>query len=165
MVTLRLLETVDLEATVRMIGLYSAEHSRSARRTFEKFVAGRLADQVEDWVAELAGNIVGCMGFEPDNDEDAQGIYWTSYLFVHPAYYRRGIGSYLANAIEQRLKSLGARKIYLDVGNARDQPEAIGFHTKHGYVKEGELKDFFRAGEDKLIFGKRLGDDVSRRGS
>jgi GNAT superfamily N-acetyltransferase len=155
----------DLESTVEMIALYNAEHSLSARRTFERFLSGKLAERTEYFVAELKGNIVGCMGFEPEHDEEAQGVYWATYLFVHPAYYRRGIGSYLANAIEERIKSLGARKIYLDVGNARDQPEAIRFHMKHGYVKEGELKDFFRVGEDKLIFGKTLGGDASKPGS
>ncbi len=153
---IRSMSQSDIEETLEVIGLYNPDHKNSARRDFMKFVSQSPSKHSHYLVAEKDAKIVGCMGFIPDSDEDAEGVYWTTYLYVHPDYYRQGIGTRLSTEIENLLLQLKARKIYLDIGNAEEQPEAIAFHAKQGYIKEGELIDYFREGENKLIFGKKL---------
>ena len=146
----------DVAPAVEMIALYNSEHARNALRDLNAYFSLPPGGRSKYLVAEMSGEIIGCAGYIPDYDEDALDVYWMTYLYVHPKYYRRGIGTRLSMEIEARLRKLKARKIYVDVGNAEDQPEAVAFHTKRGYVKEGELVDYFRDGENKLIFGKKL---------
>ena len=155
-VNIRTMKPADVEHTVEMIALYNPEHARCALRDFNAYFSAPSGEHNCYIVAEISGGITGCAGYIRDNDEDARDVYWMVYIYVHPDYYRRGLGTRLSMELEARLRKLHARKIYVDVGNAEDQLEAVAFHTKRGYVKEGELVDYFRDGENKLIFGKKL---------
>jgi ribosomal protein S18 acetylase RimI-like enzyme len=101
--------------------------------------------------------VIGCAGFHIDAEEDVEGVYWVDWLYVRPDCHQQGIGGRLLSALEERLSALRARKLYLDVGNESDQPAATAFYLKHGFIKEGELIDYFKDGENKQIFAKRLG--------
>ena len=156
-ILIRSMTEADINQTVTMISCYNDEHAHCALRDFKTFFLEDRDDEKANFLVTCIKNeIVGCMGYHSDSDEDAIDVYWTTYLYVHPNYYRQGIGSRLSFEIEKRIRKIGGRKIYLDIGNAEDQPEAISFHTKQGYTKEGELIDYFRDGENKLIFGKKL---------
>jgi len=146
----------DIDIALEIIRSHVDEHAKIAARDFEEFFAKPPTEHHQYLVAEVDGKVVGCMGFLPDKDEEVEGVYWAVWLYVHPEYRRQGVGTQLWTEIEERLKKLRARKVYLDVGNEPDHPEAIAFHQKHGFVKEGELIDYFRDGENMLIFGKRL---------
>jgi len=154
---IRQMEEADIKQTVKMISYYNKEHSLCALRDFKEFFLNNGVNRKANFLIALINyEIVGCMGYHSDSDQDAEDVYWTTYLYIHPNYYRQGIASKLSLEIEKRIQNIGGRKIYLDIGNAEDQPEAILFHTKHGYKKEGELIDYFRDGENKLLFGKKI---------
>ncbi|NIA61199.1 GNAT family N-acetyltransferase [Bacillus pacificus] len=106
-------------------------------------------------VAVVSGKIAGVMGYKPDK-EGADHVYWAVWLYIDRKYMRKGIASRLWKSIEQNMIEKGARKCYLDVGNESDQPEAIAFHKKQGFELEGVMKDYWKDGEDMMLFGKRL---------
>lgn len=71
---------------------------------------------------------------------------WINYLAVRPDHQRGGIGRFMMDEAEKRLRSLGCPKINLQVRTANS--EAIEFYKRIGFKED-----------DVLSFGKRLESD------
>jgi ribosomal protein S18 acetylase RimI-like enzyme len=72
-------------------------------------------------------------------------------LAVHPGLRRRGVGTALLAAAEQRARDRGARKLSLHVLGTN--PRAMRLYTRAGFQPEGVLRGEF------LIEGRYV-DDV-----
>ena len=150
------MERRDLEAVLQAIGMNYADHAKQAVRDLEEFLRGPGTDRHGYFVAEADGEVVGCVGFIPDKDEEVENVVWAVWFYVRPDYQRCGVGRVLWEYMEAHLKALRVRKLYLDVGNESDHAVATSFYRKLGYTKEGELVDYFRDGENKQFYAKRL---------
>ena len=106
-------------------------------------------------VGERAGKILVTMGYGPGGIP-SDGIRWTNWLMVHEEHRREGIASAIYRELEAMLRSINVRKVYLDVGAVYKQPDAIAFHTRHGYRIEGILYDYWPDGDDLVIMAKQL---------
>ncbi|HXT68716.1 MAG TPA: GNAT family N-acetyltransferase [Vicinamibacterales bacterium] len=102
-----------------------------------------------------AGEPIAMTGFRPD-PWGVKNISWLVWLYVHPAWKRRGVARSLFTHAQNVLRQQGCRKVYLDVGNEIQHRAAIAFHEADGFVREGYLRDYWAEGEDFLVFGKRL---------
>jgi len=82
------------------------------------------------YIAEINGNIVGVIEFEPFYlPNSVEGHIW--YIFVHPEYQRRGIGTALLRKAEGILSREGAKRVW-----AITSPDNIKtrlFFEKNGY--------------------------------
>ena len=84
---------------------------------------------------------------------------WNLYLIaVHPDYQRSGRGAYLLNHIEQRLADRGARVLLVETSGSESFEGTREFYRKCGYDKEAQIREFYQAGEDKIVFRKSLTD-------
>jgi GNAT superfamily N-acetyltransferase len=117
--------------------------------------AGRPAGEAYFTALAADGIAVGMTGYRPDPWK-VPDISWLVWLYIHPDWKRHGIARRLFAHAQDRLRAGNCRKVYLDVGNERQHQAAIAFHERDGFVREGYLRDFWRDGEDFLIFGKRL---------
>jgi ribosomal protein S18 acetylase RimI-like enzyme len=59
---------------------------------------------------------------------------WVNYLAVDPSWRRRGLGSAIMRAVEQRLTDLGCPKLNLQI--RRDNLPAISFYERIGFAQE-----------------------------
>jgi len=77
-----------------------------------------------DWqfVAEVDGRIVGFLVGKPGEDRA-----FISWIAVHPAHWRKGIGGKLLKAIEEKANKAGLRIVELGT------PFARKFYEKYGY--------------------------------
>lgn len=107
------------------------------------------------YVYEEEEKIVGFMGYKAKR-WGGDDIFWAIWLYVDPKFRRKGIATKLYNRIENELRKIGCRKIYLDVGNEETHQEAIKFHKRNGFKLEAKLFDFWSDGEHCLLFSKRL---------
>jgi len=71
---------------------------------------------------------------------------WVNYLAVHPSFQRRGLGSQIMRAIEERLLALGCPKINLQIRTGNT--DAVRFYEKLGYKTDAAVS-----------MGKRLIED------
>lgn len=142
----------DLEQALVAVAAHDPELVDEARVAF---LAALAQPRPSMCAAELGGAVVGVMGFR-DDPWGVPDVYWLEWLFVLPEVRRHGVAAALYGELERRLKALGCRKAYLDVGNAELHTAAIAFHESQGFALEGVLKDFWADGEDFLVFGKRL---------
>lgn len=151
---IRPLTSADLEAAVDIVALHDPSLRDAAR--------AEIGDGLRNTSvgAEFFGVVsddalVGLLGHVPDPWQ-VPDIRWLVWGYVHPDHRRSGLGDGLFSHVEERLRSLGCRKAYLDVGNAETHAIAIRFHEKRGYRLEGNLPDYWSDGEAFLVFGRRL---------
>ena len=84
---------------------------------------------------------------------------WNLYLIaVHPDYQRSGLGSSMLHHIEQRLAARGERVLLVETSGLESFEGTREFYRKCGYNKEAKIREFYQAGEDKIIFRKSLTD-------
>jgi GNAT superfamily N-acetyltransferase len=107
-------------------------------------------------VARFRGSVVGTMGYGPGAFVNP-GVLWTDWLVVDEAWRRRGLASMIYQQLEVQLRNVGCRRVFLDVGTVFKQPDAIAFHSRHGYRIEGILQDYWDRGDDLVVMAKTLG--------
>ncbi len=105
-------------------------------------------------VAEVEGRVVGT----------AMGGYdghrgWVYYVAVEPGMRRRGTGTALMRALEERLSALGCRKLNLQV--RASNATVVGFYTSVGYTEQdlismGKLLATTGASEGRTARSARL---------
>ena len=84
---------------------------------------------------------------------------WNLYLIaVHPDYQRSGRGASMLHYIEQRLADRGERVLLVETSGSESFEGTREFYRKCGYHKEAQIREFYQAGEDKIVFRKLLTD-------
>jgi len=82
---------------------------------------------------------------------------WNLYLIaVHPNYQSQGIGTSMIKYIEEVLRESGERLILVETSSLSDFERTRTFYLQMGYQKEAQIREFYQAGEDKIVFRKLL---------
>lgn len=72
---------------------------------------------------------VGCGAISPLNEEYTE----LKRFYVEPTFRRHGIALLILNALESKARELAYITIKLETGD--QQPEAINFYKKHGFIE------------------------------
>lgn len=80
-------------------------------------------------------------------------LYW---IAVAPGAGRAGVGQLLAATMEKVISDLQGRQIHIDTSSLPTYLPACRFYEKIGFARQARLKDFYRQGDDKLIYVKYL---------
>lgn len=98
------------------------------------------------------GRILGfiCYGPIPISDK-RWDLYW---IAVDPRQGRSGIGSQLLAAMENGLGP--GMRIYVDTSSTPGYTAARSFYERHGYHMACTFPDFYREGDDKIVYFKDL---------
>ncbi len=78
-------------------------------------------------------------------------LYW---IAVAPELSRRGVGTRLLRAMEERLGK-GAR-VYVDTSATSGYTKALSFYERQGYEVACILPDFYRTDDAKIVYCKDL---------
>ena len=82
---------------------------------------------------------------------------WNALLLaVHPDYQGKGIGAALMKRVEQILTARGERILLVETSGSTAFKKTRAFYQKIGYEQEACIREFYAAGEDKIIFRKAL---------
>ena len=100
------------------------------------------------------GDIVGyiCYGKAPLTDA-VYDLYW---IVVHPREWNQGTGSSLLRWAEEDLLRRKARVLFIETSSLPAYERPRMFYRKHGFQEQAELRDYYRVGDHKIIFGKSL---------
>jgi len=142
----------DVRNLVESSGFFSLEEVDIAVELVEEHLSKGPQSGYHFLFAEQAGDVVGytCFGPVPAT-MSSYDIYW---LAVHTGFRRSGIGQSLIAHTEKLIEKQGGRQIYIET-SSRDLYETTRmFHRACGYRQEAILKDFYRPGDDKIIYVK-----------
>ncbi len=117
------------------------------------FAGDPVADQY--WITAADGKkSVGAAYYAPERMTDGT---WNTYLIaVHADYQGQGHGTALMRYIERALASRGERVLLVETSGVPGFERTRAFYRKIGYDEEARIRDFYKAGDDKVIFRKAL---------
>lgn len=124
-----------------------------------ELVAERLQKGLESGYrflfAERGGRTLGysCYG-EIACTSGSYDLYW---IAVHEDCRRLGIGRLLLGRTEARIAGLGGRAVWVETSGQAKYLPTRRFYLGSGYSEAAVLKDFYDAGDDKVVYVKRLG--------
>ncbi|MFM2060563.1 MAG: hypothetical protein RLZZ507_233 [Cyanobacteriota bacterium] len=71
----------------------------------------------------------------------------------------QGRGGKLLHYVEQTLMAHGGRMLLVETSGLPDFERTRAFYVKCGYQEEARIRDFYAAGDDKIVFRKLLNAD------
>ncbi len=120
-------------------------------------VSGFLAndESADIWLTcEANGKAVGFCYAVPE--ELAEGAWNMLAVAVLPSEQGGGCGGAIIKHLEAVLKKRGQRILIADTSGADAFVQTRAFYRKNGYVEEARIRDFWAAGDDKIVFWKPL---------
>src|SRR5512136_417837 len=85
-----------------------------------------------------------------------QGVYDLYWIVVDPADQGKGFGRILIEHVEQEVARRGGRMLLIETSSQETYGATIRFYERSGYELIARIKNFYRIGDDKLVFSKEL---------
>ena len=85
-----------------------------------------------------------------------EGTYNLYAIAVNKAHQRNGIGQKMMQYIENQLRNDGNRILIVETSGKPEFERTRNFYLKCDYVKQAVIPEFYEAGDDKVIFWKKL---------
>ncbi len=105
-------------------------------------------------VAELGAEVAGYICYGPTPMTEATyDLYW---LVVGAQFRRRGVARALARAMEGDLSARGGGSVRVETSDTEGYGAARRLYEALGYPMACRLADFYRPGDDLIIYYKRL---------
>jgi ribosomal protein S18 acetylase RimI-like enzyme len=108
-----------------------------------------LESQTEDG-AEVLGYV--CFGPTPLT-ESTYDLYW---IAVDKSKHRGGVGKRLLKFAEEEMLRRGGQMLLVETSSQETYGGTIQFYEKTGYELVGKIKEYYKPGDDKLIFAKKV---------
>jgi ribosomal protein S18 acetylase RimI-like enzyme len=80
-------------------------------------------------------------------------LYW---IAVDKSKHRGGVGKRLLKFSEEEVVRRGGRMLLIETSSQETYGGTIQFYERTGYELVGKIPEYYKVGDDKLIFAKRL---------
>ncbi len=143
----------------KAIGFFQAHEINQIENILDDYFEGNENDIDSDYcwvVVEVEGLVIGVAyyGMEAMTNQT-----WNLYFIaVQPEYQRQGYGRRLLGYVEVCLMKRGGRLLLVETSGLPEFNSTWAFYSQCGFEEEGRIRDFYKAGEDKIIFRKVLGN-------
>ena len=107
---------------------------------------------------EDSSEVLGYVCFGPTPlTESTYDLYW---IAVDRSKHRGGVGKRLMKFAEEEIARRGGRLLLIETSSQETYGGTIQFYERTGYELVGKIKEYYKPGDDKLIFVKRLTQSV-----
>lgn len=115
-------------------------------------------DEGDRWVTDKDGDqLRGVAYYGPALMADRT---WYLYMIaVRPDYQGQGYGTALIQYVENALRTSNQRLLLVETSGLPQYKRSRSFYLKCGYQEEACIRDFYTAGDDKIVFRKVLNRD------
>jgi ribosomal protein S18 acetylase RimI-like enzyme len=144
----------DLARLLEESGTFNDEEIRVALEVID----AAIAEPGKDYHVLVAENELGrvmsyvCFGPTPMT-EAAFDLYW---IATHPDARGQGLASRLVLHMEGELASSRACTVRIETSQLESYGAARVFYERAGYAEVGRIRDFYKQGDDLVIFAKRI---------
>lgn len=126
-------------------------------------LGGMMSEQLNDgsegehfWIVDDEDELLGAAYYAPESF--SEGVWNLYFIGVHPTQQGKGRGTALLSHVEQALEEKGERLLLVETSGMGSFELTRTFYRKNGYDEEARIRDFYKLGDDKVIFRKALGD-------
>jgi ribosomal protein S18 acetylase RimI-like enzyme len=156
-IRLRGLEPRDRDPIVRILsgaGVFRDEEVAVGLELVDESLHPRPDTDYAWFVAEVGVELAGfaCYGPVPLTDA-TYDLYW---IAVAPAFRGSPVAARLDDAVTSAVSALGGRWLLAETSSTPPYEPARRFYLKRGYEVLSVLPDFYRLGDDRVTYGKRL---------
>lgn len=145
----------DRDAIKEMLGACGAFTAEEVTVALELFDEGRASDASYSlFVADHSGRVRGyvCLG-RAALTQHSWYLYW---ICVHPTVQSQGIGHALQRHSEAFVRAQRGHRLVLETSGRPDYDQARRFYDTEGYAQAGRIANFYRPGDDCLIYVKEI---------
>ncbi len=142
-----------LGALLREIESFTADEVACALEVFGRAAEPGNRDYV-GLVAEAGGRLAGAIAY--GDTPMTVGTYDLYWIASDPARRRQGVGAALVRAMEADLRRRGARLVRIETSGTSGYDGTRSFYERLHYFETARLPEFYRPGDDLVIFTKRL---------
>jgi ribosomal protein S18 acetylase RimI-like enzyme len=104
--------------------------------------------------AEVNGRVVSysCYGHIAGTDA-GYDLYW---IATHNDLRGSGIGKKVLDETHKAINEMGGRYIIAETSSLDKYAPTRGFYLKNGYTEDGRIADYYKVGDAKVIYVKRI---------
>jgi len=150
---IRAVTSDDLPALKRLIDATGLFPSEMLDEMTAAYLAGDEAGGL--WLTDDDGGPVGVVYLSPERM--TAGTWNMLLIAVDPVRQGQGRGTALVQHVERALASRGGRILLVETSGLTEFENTRRFYRARGYGEDARIREFYAAGEDKVIFRKTLG--------
>lgn len=115
---------------------------------------GAAKSEYQFILCENGSELLGytCYGYTRGT-KDSYDLFW---IVVRSDLRGTGIGTKLISETENVILKRGGKKVYVETSSKDSYYSSRQFYIKRGYRQEAVFKDFYDAGDDKIVYRKTL---------
>ncbi|HWF43699.1 MAG TPA: GNAT family N-acetyltransferase [Candidatus Kapabacteria bacterium] len=107
------------------------------------------------YVTEVDSNIAGFLLLGPT--PATAGTYDMYWIAVRPEFQGRGVAKELDTYAEQFVRQRNGYWLIAETSSQLNYERTRAFYIKQRYVLLAQIPDYYKPGDDLMIFGKRIG--------
>ena len=151
-------DTSALLALAKATGLFESNQIEELAQMLSQHFNDE-ADSQGVWFTDDDNEPVGVAYVAPERMTEGT---WNLYLIaIHPDRQRQGRGAALLRHVEKMLAERGERVLLVETSGLEHFEYVRTFYRKIGYDEEARIREFYKAGDDKIIFRKGLGSGAA----
>lgn len=153
-------DTAALASRSNAWGFSSRTNSSNSGNLLRRYFAGS-DDPERHWIVYDCAGVVGAASYaaEASPERRAPGTWNLYFVGALPERQGSGCGSALISHVEEALASAGAIDLLVETSGLDRFEPARSFYRKHGYRVVGRIADAYEAGDDTVVYRKRLAND------
>jgi len=138
---------------IRATGFFTPDEVKVAEELIDIYL--QQPDQRDYFIVVVVneqGRVAGYMTYGPTPlTEGTWDLYW---IAVSPADQGKGYGQQLVRWLEEEVRKRKGRLIIIETSSQPKYEPTRKFYEKLGYAEVARIPDFYRPGDDRVIFGK-----------
>jgi ribosomal protein S18 acetylase RimI-like enzyme len=156
--TIRPLQAKDrqrIQEIVHSVGNFNEADIQIAMELIDDVIAKEDKSDYIIYVLEDDEQIVRayvCYGQTPLTDH-TYDFYW---MAIDPNHQRKGLGLRLFQFVEEQVRDRGGKLLMCETSSQETYARVIKLYERLGYQPVARIKNFYREGDDKLIYMKEL---------
>lgn len=147
-------DAAAITAIAEETGLFQAAEVVYVREMLKAYFAGDLGDDHHWVVVEEDGEVIGVAYYA--QEDMGPGTWNLLLLAVRSDRQSGGRGQALVRHVEQTLAGRGERVLLIETSSGPKYDRTRAFYERLGYEEEARIRDFYAAGDDKVVFWKAL---------
>jgi ribosomal protein S18 acetylase RimI-like enzyme len=145
---------IALLAALHEGGTFTVEETRTALELIDEWLHCGERSEYLTYVLEDEGKVWGYVCYGPTPLTDATyDLYW---IAVDPTAHKRGYGRRLLAFAEADILRRRGCLVLIETSSHDANQSTIRFYERAGYDLVARIRNFYRAGDDKLVFAKEL---------
>lgn len=146
-------DTTALIALADATGLFQPNHLEDLGEMLSDYF-GANGDSDRFWITDDDNGAVGVAYCEMERMTD--GTWNLQLIAILPDRQGQGRGTALLRYVEQMLTARGGRVLLVETSGLPDLERTRAFYRKCNYDEEARIRDFYQAGDDKIVYRKAL---------